>query len=91
MLRSPREFCCPLPSVMGRVPAAAGEGVLLGDKVMQLELSFSLSVFGSTWIMFIGFFPAGPLRARGVGEGEVCWFVLVFKPTSNIFRLNYLS
>lgn len=32
LLHSPRELWCPLPTVMGRVPPAAGEGVLLGDK-----------------------------------------------------------
>lgn len=54
LLHTPGSFA-PLPSAMGRVPPAAGEGVLLGDKVMQLEISFSLSVSESTWIMFIGF------------------------------------
>lgn len=62
---------------MGRVPAAAGEGVLLGDKVMQLELSFSLSVFGSTWIMFIGFTQQVLLGLEALGR-ERCaglfWF-----------------
>lgn len=75
---------------MGRVPPAAGEGVLLGDKVVQLELSFSLSVSESLDYVH-RIFSEVPLRTRGVGDREVCWFVLVFKPTSNIFGFNYLN
>lgn len=56
---------------MGRVPPAAGEGVLLGDKVMQLELSFSLSVSENMWIMFIGFSQQFPLKLECWGERGV--------------------
>lgn len=75
LLQRPKELFCPLPSVVGRVPATAGEGVFLGDKVKQLELSFSLLVSENTWIMLIGFSQQFPLGLEFWGERDalVCF------------------
>lgn len=66
---------CPLPSGMGRVPPAVwGKSPpFLGawdlrEGVMQLELSFSFSVFASPWIAFIGFSQKLPVGLEMLGS-----------------------